>query len=159
MHPRIRRRPSLSINISAPSTAAPQIMHGPVDEGGVCLSLPPHGWLQFCMTCTRPTSQRAMLITQCRGGEMYTVVLCRKCQAGVFQRSSPHFTFLVMRNHLRQPIRDVNAEADEAIALYKLEQAQRAAALEETVLARRKDRMLRKAQSERTGRKKRCTLQ
>ena len=136
-----------------------------VDEGGVCLSLPP-GWLHFCITCTRPHSQKLVILIQRTGGETHTVKMCSLCQNQQYPsgqghrrvRFSPHVSFLILQNHLKEPIRDVNAEADAMILAYRTSVKEQE---DERVRQRRQFRMQqKKEQAEIKGkwRKNRCVV-
>ena len=49
---------------------------------------------------------------------MHSIVMCRDCMAGAYDRFSAHVCFVVRCDHLREPLRDVNAEADAILAEY-----------------------------------------
>ena len=125
------------------------------EEGGLELKLPASddgGWIHFCTQCTRPTSQRLMIITARRGGEAHTVAICRRCQGGKFKRFSPHTTYLVLPQHMMKPLPDVNAECDRRIAEYRRQQReQRAKAEEEAAAAAAADQLPRR-------RRKKCVI-
>jgi hypothetical protein len=158
-----KRKPSnLSIKLHAPTKPwRNRPTNALIDEGGACLALPTSGWLHFCVTCTRPHSQKVLFITQRRGGENHVVNICQHCQRnGTFQRFSPHISFVVLKDHMREPIRDVNAEADEMIAKYKAYKAHKAKVEaekrreEEKRIRQRRQMRLEKNQKLR----KRCTI-
>lgn len=128
-------------------------------EGGGVEPLPLRGWVHFCTQCTRPTSQRLLIITCRRGGEMHSVVICRACLGGNYDRFSEHACFVVRQEHLRAPLRDVNAEADRCLAEYARAEAERKANE-----ARERDRVSAELneedeEDEERRRRKRCSLQ
>ena len=100
----------------------------PMFEGGGVERLPPSGWIHFCTQCTRPTSQRLLIITCRRGGEMHSIVICRPCMGGAYPRFSEHICYAVRLEHLRAPLPDVNEQADRILAEYAKAQAEKRAA-------------------------------
>ena len=104
-----RRGKRVTVDTRAAVVSAPRM------ENSGESRLPEAGWVRCCSQCTRPTSQKILIITLRRGGESFVETVCRPCQKNQFQRFSPHVCFVVIPYHLKNPLYDVNVEIDRRI--------------------------------------------